>query len=168
MFDNKIIGLFVLLCMFAGTTSCKRKIEYRYKDVIVTRYDYTHLSEYYCNQTDVKYKIKLSGVQNFYKAWLCINKETKKTWILQYDCLILQQFVDYANFQAELYNYPDSIDYEYIQELKDINELIIEDSKLLEEKYAIYILCGLGDAYINTEIEWNREMFPNSEIHPIY
>lgn len=166
MFDNKIISL-LLLCMVVGTASCKRKIEYVYENVTVTRYDHAHFSEYYSNQTDANCKIRVSGLQNFYTAWLCINRETKKIWILRNDCLIEQPIVDYTNFQAELYDYPNNIDSTYTQELTDIHRLITENPKLLEEKYAVHILCGLGD-YVDAEIEWNKEEFPNSKIHPIY
>lgn len=159
---NKTL-LFVFMCLFVGLSSCTRKIEYTYEEVVVTRYDYSRYSEYYCNTSDTKYKIRISGIQNFYKAWLCINRETKKVWILRYDCWIEQSAVDYDNFEAELYQYPNSIDSLHLCELKEIKMLKAKNTQLLEQKYAIYLLYG-GKTYVDAEKKYN----PHSLIHAQY
>ena len=138
-----------------GIMSCARKFEYSYEDVIVTRYEYPRRSEFYCNRSDPKCKIEVSGSQNFYRAYLCINRETKKVLIMRYDCYICQSFIDYDNFQAELYP-EQNIDSVGLQETINIRSLMKRNPKLFEQKYALYILCGV-QAYVDGEEEFNRE-----------
>lgn len=153
--------ILLLLCMLIGNTSCVRKIIYTYEDIKISRYDYFGTSHYFCNKSSLKNSIKVSGYQFYYKAFLCINRSTKKTWILKYDASIDQAFEDNKYFQAEPYLITCFDDPNSIKELQNIHALMKNDSALLDEKYAIYILCGVSSAYTDGELEYNMKHFPN-------
>jgi hypothetical protein len=153
--------IFLLLFILIGNTSCVRKIVYTYEDIKITRYDYCGTSNYFCNKSNLKNRIKITGYQSYYKALLCINRDTKKTWILKYDASIDQAFEDNNYFQAEPYLITCFDDPNSIKELQNIHKLVKEDSVSLEEKYAVYILCGVASAYTDGELEYNMKHFPN-------
>lgn len=157
------LGIFPLLC------SCVDKVKYRYEDVIVTRYDYwnkwpSYKSVYYCNNSDKKCKIEVFGAQNYYRALLCINRETKKVWIINDDCYIRQQEVDTTHFQGEMIGRG----IVKSEELKYIKKMISDGALyLLEGKYECYSLKGFGD-YLKYEKKDSGNEFPNSKIEARY
>lgn len=152
--------IFILLFMLVGNTSCVRKIVYTYEDIKITRYDYWGTSNYFCNKSNLQNRIKITGYQSYYKALLCINRSTKKTWILKYDASIDQAFEDNNYFQAEPYLITCFDDPNSIKELQAMHKLVKEDPVLLEEKYAVYILCGVASPYTDGELEYNVRHFP--------
>ncbi len=140
----------IVLCL---SVSCSRRTEYVYDDVVVTRYDYSRFSKYYCNKSDKNSCIKISGNQNFYIAYLLIDKHTKKTWIVPVDCSIEQSVVDKRFFQAD-------IGHERLnpQSFRSI-------APEIERDYACYALCMYGE---DSETKYTKEYFPNSEIKAKY
>ena len=160
-----------ILCFIMAATcllsSCINRVDYTYEDINVTRYDrwgpeigkfgvwaWSH-SDYYCNKSDKKNAIKVVGSQNSYSACLLIDKQTKKVWIINDDCYIEQENVDYQHFEGDVYN-----SYTHTSSF-DCNR----DS--LTQQFECYALCGT-DAYWETEKKQTREQFPDTKIKATY
>ena len=156
---------FVAICLLS---SCINRVDYTYEDVVVTRYDrwgpeigkfgiwaWSH-SDYYCNKSHKKNAIKVAGSQNYYSAYLLIDKQTKKVWIANDDCYIEQKNVDYAHFEGDGYN-PSTHSY----------SSFYCDPDSLTQKYECYALCGT-DAYWETEKKWTKKEFPDTKIKATY
>lgn len=170
MARNKMIWSCVLMFQCIALCSCVQKIEYHYEDVIISRYDYEgflngrlrYKSVYYCNKSDKKCRIEITGIQNHYRAKLCIDRNTLKVWIHDSDCYMQQQVVDTMHFQAAL-------NHGIYKEL-NVNYNTLRADKipeLLESKYECYSLLGLGD-YVKYEEEDSKKEFPNSKIEARY
>lgn len=163
-------ALYILCFITAATcllSSCINRVDYTYEDIVVTRYDrwgpeiekfgvwaWSH-SDYYCNKSDKKNAIKVAGSQNYYTACLLIDKQAKKVWIINDDCYIEQENVDYQHFEGDVYN-----SYTHTR-LFDCNR----DS--LTQQFECYALCGT-DAYWETEKKQTREQFPDTKIKATY
>ena len=170
MEGNKRILLHALVLLsFLSLCSCVDKAEYTYEDIVITRYDCwdkwpNYKSEYYCNKSDAKCKIEVVGASNYYSALLCINRETKKVWIVVDDCYIRQQNVDAAHFQGDTCWWES----ERPEELKYISQLYYaKNTELIEEDYECYTLMGLG-GYMKYEKKNSEKEFPNSKIEARY
>lgn len=171
--SKRIILQALVVLSFSTLCSCIDKVVYTYEDIVITRYDYWdergkdglyYKSVYYCNNSDKKCKIEVFGAQNYYEAMLCINRETKKVWIMRRDCYIQQQKVDTIHFQGEIVGCS-TIESE---ELKKIRELIFYGHEdLLEKNYECFALMGLG-SYVNYEKNDSKIEFPNSAIEAQY
>lgn len=169
MEDNKriLLQVLVLLSCLPLLCSCVDKAVYTYEDVVITRYDCwdewpSYKSVYYCNNSEKNCKIEIWGASNYYRALLCINRETKKVWIINGDCYIRQQEVDTIHFQGDTICYWWNA--VYPKELKDIKEMIYtRNTELLEENYECYVLEGLGD-YLKYEKKDSEKEYPNSKI----
>lgn len=163
--NKKILSqILVLLSFLSLLCSCVDKVEYKYKDVVITRYDRLGHSEYFCNKSDKKCKIKVSGSQNYYTALLCIDRETKKVWIVHWDCYIQQQEVDSTHFQGE------DMMYRILKDELNINYNTLHPNRtpsVFEEKFECYALLGLGD-YLKYEKRYSEKEFPHSKIEAQY
>ena len=165
MVENKkiLLQILMLLNLLPLLCSCVDKVEYKYEDVVITRYDRFRRSEYFCNKSDKKCKIKVSGAQNYYTALLCIDRETKKVWIVQWDGYIQQQDVDTIHFQrGDMCR--------ILKEELNINYNTLHPNripKVFDEKYECYALKGLGD-YLKYEENDSKADFPNSKIEARY
>ena len=164
-----LLQILMLLNILPLLCSCVDKVEYTYENVVITRYDHwdhwpSYKSVYYCNTSDKKCKIEVSGAQNYYTALLCIDKETKKVWIIIDDCYIRQQEVDSSHFYGDMIG-PGHV---VPKEIKDIHDLKwAHKLDLLKEKYECYALKGMGD-YLKYEKEDSKKIFPNSKIEAQY
>ncbi len=166
MAENKkiLLQILMLFSLLPLLCSCVDKIEYKYEDVVITRYDRFSRSEFFCNKSDKKCKIVVTGAQCYYNAWLCVDRETKKVWIVDYDASARQQEVDTVHFQEE------DID-KILKKEFNINNYINwsfdRKRKKFEEKFECYALKGLGD-YVDYEENDSKEEFPNSKIEARY
>lgn len=149
-------------------SSCVNRVEYTYDDIVITRYDrwgpeigkfgiwaWSH-SDYYCNKSHKKNSIKVAGSQNYYSAYLLIDKQTKKVWIANDDCYIEQKNVDCAHFEGDGYN-PSTHSY----------SSFYCDRDSMAQKYECYALCGT-DAYWDLEKKSTKEQFPDTKIKATY
>lgn len=170
MVGNKkiLLQILMLLNLLPLLCSCVDKVEYKYEGVVITRYDHwdhwpSYKSVYYCNTSDKKCKIEVYGAQNYYTALLCIDRETKKVWIVDRDCYIQQQEVDTIHFQGE-----DMCS--ILKEELNINYNTLHPNRIpnvFEEKFECYALEGLGE-YLNYEEKDSKADFPNSKIEARY
>lgn len=168
--NKKILSqILVLLSFLSLLCSCVDKVEYKYEDVVITRYDHwdhwpSYKSVYYCNTSDKKCKIEVYGAQNYYTALLCIDRETKKVWIVGRDCYIQQQEVDSTHFQGE------DMMYRILKDELNINYNTLHPNRIpsvFEEKFECYALLGLGD-YLKYEKRYSEKEFPHSKIEAQY
>lgn len=165
MLSNRysILILLGLLCLFS---SCTQQAVYTYEDIVITRVEHSRYSIYTCNTSDDKKYIKISGSQNYYIAYICINKETKKVIIFRGDCLLQQPYVDIEHFQGDTcYGWEGNKP----EDLKEAWFLLKNNHELLSKKYECYILCGVGKTYM-TKVEplWNQLQFPDTRIKATY
>lgn len=174
--NKRILLQALVLLNFLSLCSCVDKVVYTYEDIVITRYDCLenwrpnyksiffypyYTSVFYCNKSDKECRVNIYG--DDYSALLCINRETKKVWIIHDDCYIEQSKVDYTHFQAQLNNSRGGGDSLALQEIKTLKRT----PELLEEKYECFVLQGMGDC-LRREKPMSKEVFPNSKIEAQY
>lgn len=164
MVENKkiLLHIFILLICLPALCSCvDKKAEYRYEDIIVTRYDRGDLSTFVCNKSNDECRIAMHGGQCFYQAVLCIDRDTKKVWIAECDGYTIQHEVDSLNFQGI------RLDRLFWKININPSSLGLKMWETLEEHFECYELKGVSH-YMKLEEEYSQERFPNSKIEATY
>ena len=173
---KKISLYIILLIVLFANSSCVRKVaEYRYEDIVVTRYEHWKLygsyysySEYRCNKTNPECKIIATGNQNYYSSMLVINKETNKVWIVMGDAYIEQHHVNTIDvLYYQMVGYTRESDGEANEVKNTALRMWRNGEQILPDKYELYYLYGTF-SYLNEEKKKNLEMLPNSKIKAVY
>ncbi len=147
------LALMTISCLLISCGRAPIRIDYIYEDITVTRIDYPDHSIYTCSNSSDEHYIKVTGVQWFYRAYLLIDKNTKKVWIDEVDCHIEQPKPDEEHFEIcpQTNIYKGSSD--------DIHKKMVE-------QYECYALFGLR-VYSMEEVRETQRLFPKTKIRAI-